>query len=320
MDTKLTKVTDTKGSSEWIGDHKGWKFSRLTEEYSQPGILSKRMKEGVFERLDYKGNPYETVLSRKTESFNDKGQLETLIENGHGKLIEYTYKDEQLNNKDQSTPAVTGYLDSYLTMTGWFENGQLHKVGAPSYIDNSTSGYSYYSKFPEMDQYLPNNPQQKTNPETAVKEYWSINGKAHREDGPALTRKNGTQEWYQNGLHHREDGPAIVEKHREIWYKNGEIHRDDGPAIVLDNGTEVWYQHGKIHREGGPAVTENGTQKWYQHGKLHREDGPAIIEPDGKEKYYKNGLPDFKKMFSDTVSNLREVFSDHSSSDNKPKK
>ena len=37
---------------------------------------------------------------------------------------------------------------------------------------------------------------------------WRINGKFHREDGPAIEWSNGDKEWYLNGRRHREDGPA----------------------------------------------------------------------------------------------------------------
>ena len=52
---------------------------------------------------------------------------------------------------------------------------------------------------------------------------WCLNGKLHREDGPAVEHTNGTKCWYLNGQRHREDGPAIEwaggTKH---WYLNGE--------------------------------------------------------------------------------------------------
>ena len=38
---------------------------------------------------------------------------------------------------------------------------------------------------------------------------WYLNGKQHREDGPAVERANGTKVWYLNGKLHREDGPAV---------------------------------------------------------------------------------------------------------------
>ena len=39
---------------------------------------------------------------------------------------------------------------------------------------------------------------------------WFINGKRHREDGPAVEIANGTKCWHINGKLHREDGPAIT--------------------------------------------------------------------------------------------------------------
>ena len=37
---------------------------------------------------------------------------------------------------------------------------------------------------------------------------WYLNGKLHREDGPAREWANGDKVWYLNGKLHREDGPA----------------------------------------------------------------------------------------------------------------
>ena len=53
-------------------------------------------------------------------------------------------------------------------------------------------------------------------------QYWYLNGKWHREDGPAIIRPNGSKYWYQNGKRHREDGPAVIQKNgRKEWYLNG---------------------------------------------------------------------------------------------------
>ena len=38
--------------------------------------------------------------------------------------------------------------------------------------------------------------------------HWYLNGKRHRENGPAVEYANGDKVWYLNGLRHREDGPA----------------------------------------------------------------------------------------------------------------
>ena len=39
--------------------------------------------------------------------------------------------------------------------------------------------------------------------------FWYLNGKPHREDGPAVEYANGDKFWYLNGKRHREDGPAV---------------------------------------------------------------------------------------------------------------
>ena len=71
---------------------------------------------------------------------------------------------------------------------------------------------------------------------------WYLNGKLHREDGPAIERSNGTKQWYLNGKLHREDGPAYEgSSGTKEWCLNGELHREDGPAYEGSNGTKEWY-------------------------------------------------------------------------------
>ena len=75
-------------------------------------------------------------------------------------------------------------------------------------------------------------------------------------------------EWHLNGKRHREDGPA-VEWHdgEKWWYRDGDLHRDNGPAIEYADGTKEWYREGERHRENGPAIEyANGTKYWYRNG------------------------------------------------------
>jgi len=52
---------------------------------------------------------------------------------------------------------------------------------------------------------------------------WHLNGKLHREDGPASEWANGTKCWYLNGKLHREDGPAVdYANGSKYWYLNDE--------------------------------------------------------------------------------------------------
>jgi hypothetical protein len=72
--------------------------------------------------------------------------------------------------------------------------------------------------------------------------YWYINGRYHREDGPAVEYASGTKLWYVNGKLHREDGPAAVWANgRKDWHLNGKLHRLDGPAVTYANGTKLWF-------------------------------------------------------------------------------
>ena len=132
---------------------------------------------------------------------------------------------------------------------------------------------------------------------------WKLNGKLHREDGPAVVGRKGHEEWYLNGKRHREDGPAVTEGDgSRYWFLNGELHREDGPAIVQTDGPysskrhpgkREWYLNGKRHREDGPAMElPAGYKEWWVNGIRHREDGPAIQPAPGsrlKKKWDLNG-------------------------------
>jgi hypothetical protein len=53
--------------------------------------------------------------------------------------------------------------------------------------------------------------------------YWCLNGKVHREDGPAVERSDGLK----------------------YWYLNDKLHRENGPAVEWPDGTKEWYLNGK---------------------------------------------------------------------------
>jgi antitoxin component YwqK of YwqJK toxin-antitoxin module len=57
-------------------------------------------------------------------------------------------------------------------------------------------------------------------------EEWIVDGKYHREDGPAII------EWYDNG-----------QKEFESWCLKGEYHREDGPAY------QEWFYGQLSHKE-----------------------------------------------------------------------
>ena len=85
---------------------------------------------------------------------------------------------------------------------------------------------------------------------------------------------NGNKSWYLNGKRHREDGPAVeCADGDKFWYLNGKLHREDGPAVEYANGYKYWYLNGKLHREDGPAIEyANGDKYWYLNDKEVTEE------------------------------------------------
>ena len=59
-------------------------------------------------------------------------------------------------------------------------------------------------------------------------------------------KADGTKKWYLNGKLHREDGPAVEYADGDkYWYFNGNPHREDGPAREFANGNKYWYINGE---------------------------------------------------------------------------
>ena len=72
-------------------------------------------------------------------------------------------------------------------------------------------------------------------------QHWYLNGKRHREDGPAIIRADGSEEWYLNGKRHREDGPAVIDAWGTQWWLNGFPHRENGSATIWANASKYWF-------------------------------------------------------------------------------
>lgn len=97
---------------------------------------------------------------------------------------------------------------------------------------------------------------------------WTLDGKLHRTDGPAIEYADGGQEWYLHGELHRTDGPAFERYNGDkAWYINGNRHRIDGPAVEWADGDKEWWVNGQLHRTDGPAIEwSNGHQAWWVNG------------------------------------------------------
>jgi hypothetical protein len=78
---------------------------------------------------------------------------------------------------------------------------------------------------------------------------------------------NGIQGWYMNGKFHKNDGPAVICANGDkYWYINDKYHRDDGPAVIHNNGYKAYYLNGKIHRLDGPAIIhEDGREEYWEY-------------------------------------------------------
>jgi hypothetical protein len=115
-------------------------------------------------------------------------------------------------------------------------------------------------------------------------------------DAPTQIMPDGTKLWLLNGKLHRENGPAVEHPWgTKCWFQNGLLHRVGGPAVEDSNGTTSWYRSGLLHREDGPAIEgRDGIKMWYVNNRLHRCDGPAVLWPAScqgkKQEYYLNGI------------------------------
>ena len=72
---------------------------------------------------------------------------------------------------------------------------------------------------------------------------WHLNGKYHREGGPAIEYPNGYKAWFLNGKCHREDGPAIEYPNgaKRWWLNDERVHPEKLVDLWLERGVFCWY-------------------------------------------------------------------------------
>lgn len=170
-----------------------------------------------------------------------------------------------------------------------------------------------------------------------VSEQWTLDGKLHRKDGPAITTfyQNGnvmSESWFENGKYVNSKLPSEIyyerennrRKTKECWLVTTDtpgqnFHRIDGPAVIEyhENGNkkhEAWYNFGKLHRENDlQAETwyyENGTisdERWFLNGHYHRdiESNGELIKPS-TITYYENGAVNFQSFHTSKGKNPRD--------------
>jgi hypothetical protein len=75
---------------------------------------------------------------------------------------------------------------------------------------------------------------------------WRVDRNLHRENGPAITWDDGSEDWCVDGKRHRIGGPAIIRATgSKYWCFKGEYHRTNGPAIEHANGIKEWWIDGE---------------------------------------------------------------------------
>ena len=65
---------------------------------------------------------------------------------------------------------------------------------------------------------------------------WRLNGKLHREDGPAIDSANGDEGWYLSGKYHRIGGPAIkwISGYKAWWLNGKEVTEAEAMVQVKE--------------------------------------------------------------------------------------
>ena len=67
-------------------------------------------------------------------------------------------------------------------------------------------------------------------------EWYNLEGKDHRENGPALEWVNGSKSWWINGKRHRTDGPAVeCADGYEEWWINGTQYSEQSFNEYINN-------------------------------------------------------------------------------------
>jgi len=140
-----------------------------------------------------------------------------------------------LIHRDSNTGAVTN--------ESWFRLGKLHREEAPAvtgFFDDyyeekydkykTTGGQSWLRALEYLNGGEPFYPEKFT----VWKEEWWVDGRLHREDGPAIL------------IFNKETGKKYLEK----WYLNGKLHRENDPAwVVYDVNTDQVIEE-KFYKKG----------------------------------------------------------------------
>ena len=71
-----------------------------------------------------------------------------------------------------------------------------------------------------------------------------------------VKNKNGDIVYYLNGKFHREDGPAVYNDAYKGWWLYGRLHREDGPAAEYTGG-KSWYLNDQCYGNDDDFTNES---------------------------------------------------------------
>lgn len=168
----------------------------------------------------------------------------------------------------------------------WISEGVLHRADGPA----------CYFEF-EDEQFIP----------LVSYKHWYVNGKRHRENGPAVEYSDGSEEWWVNDQLHREDGPAVTTSmidQEEYWLNNNQMSKEEWQAATNTSLVKVFFFDEEHNQKGMKEyLSANDLTQFFKtsaHGKMkietsyglstiHCDDGPAIIWADGTREWVVNG-------------------------------
>jgi antitoxin component YwqK of YwqJK toxin-antitoxin module len=287
---KLIEVTDGTYVTKNGTCKTTFKNRKVHSENDIPALVQTRL-DGTLQTEAWYTNG---VLNR------DGGKPAHIEYNANGRcVLEKYYRNGQLHRSD-GLPTV---IDKTHGIVEHHENGKLHRVGMPAYIDRNKCVVKYYwngmlhntGNYPAVINY-----------NTGAMEYYSHNV-LHRVDGPAVINANNDRKYYNWGKltkHEYSNGDTYT------FDTDGRLHSQFGiPSIRVTTKNdkhyvvvEHYHTHGKLHRKGQPAVvtTHYHSQTgevlrriitYYQHGLKHRIGGPAHQDSRGNVAiHYENGV------------------------------
>ena len=216
-------LKDMKEGLERITQQLFMKSGVFSEKYTSIHIKSRYVEFRSAGGVDYIDNLQKILdtVRRFTRSYIVATDPEAYKKEYAKKLYKLLDKSMDLGKTDVTPLMVSKYVAGYVTKTDVTQDRQLRQL-QQKYPDYEIAKNSWGDIVFRKHTYI------------------------HREDGPAIYRKDGTKEWHIKGKRHRLDGPAVVAPEKEEYWENGKQHRMMGPAIedTTDRENHFWYLRG----------------------------------------------------------------------------